>query len=115
MTSTEKSDVVLTEALGIAERLSPQAAKQAASALALLRRQGGHGLETALRLDPPAGGSARHWAEFRRVVTPQLVQRVVEEHGQEGLAILLGWVKRLGVVKEAARRASPPTQTRRAR
>lgn len=106
MSTTDRHEAVLAEAQNTARRLGPQAAKQAAAALAILRRQGRQMLEVALRLDPPAGANAKHWADFRRVVTPDVVRRIADDHGDEGLALLLGWIKRLGAINEGA--APPP-------
>jgi hypothetical protein len=103
VTPAERREAILAEARNIAGQLSPQAAKQAAIALAILRRQGSRALQRALSLRPPSGGSARDWEEFSRVFTPGLLQRFSSKPGSEELALLLGWVKRLGVINESLR------------
>lgn len=74
--------------------------RQASSALALLRLQGWQGLQKAL--DPTVavatGATAKHWRSFR-AVAPPFLDEAYKAHGEPGVAYLLGWVRRLTIVR----------------
>lgn len=93
----EHRDFLLGRAQRIADDLDAQACKQAAVALSILRTFGPDALQTALRLDIPAGGSAAHWLTFRKRAAGELAMLLDE--GVDDAAFVLGWVKRLGFVK----------------
>jgi len=98
---------LLSRAITTAKNLSPQAAKQAASALGILRRNGTTGLLRALRVRPPSGATERHWLDFANQVTPAVVRDIEAAYNTEGLALFLGWIKWLGTVSAATPRHQP--------
>lgn len=101
---TAREDL-LGQAQQLARQLGPQACSQAAAAQSILRAQGLDTLRQALALDLPAGGNAQQWREFRAVMTAEVAGRVTDRWGEPGLAFLLGWLKRLGKIRQAQGRS----------
>jgi hypothetical protein len=104
--SSDERERLLRKAREASRRLSPSAARQAATALAIVRRDGVEALDEAMdeRVDVLLGANATHWDEFRRALRP-VVRDVFERHGVAGVAYFLGWVKRLASIAEAGRSA----------
>lgn len=101
-------DALLETARRLASACGEQAARQATAALAILRASGMAELLRAL--DPNVqlllGASSKHWDRFRQTCGGQL--RALADQGDEAMAFVLGWVKRLALVTRRAGRAGGP-------
>ncbi len=86
-----------------------QATKQAATARAVLLRDGIGGLERALGASFDGGGTATHWNKFRGAFGPRL-PAILERAGGDpaAVAFTLGWVHRLGKVDAHRQRVDRP-------
>lgn len=88
-----------------------QVTKQAATAQAVLLRDGREGLEKVLDADYAGGSTARYWSRFRAALRPRLGEISAVAGGSEAdaLAFTLGWIRRLGASDPArdAARGSP--------
>jgi hypothetical protein len=103
----EARRALLDEAAAARADLGQKPAAEAATALAILLRDGLTALERAF--DPSTrielGAASEHWLAFRRATAPVLAE-ITREHGPAGAAFFLGWLKRLAVLSE------PPTGRR---
>lgn len=103
-------------------RADRKVTKQAATAQAVLLRDGLEGLQRALAGDYDGGGTAEHWRRFRTAFRPRLaeIDSAAPGTGAEAVGFVLGWVRRLGEI-DAARKgptvgsASPRQAGRRGR
>ncbi|MCC6222195.1 MAG: hypothetical protein IT201_01735 [Thermoleophilia bacterium] len=114
----EARRALLDEAATARASLEQKAAAEAATALAILLRDGLGALEQAL--DPSIraelGASTRHWLDFRRTAAPTIATIAIE-HGPVGAAFFLGWLKRLAMFSKPPASARPslaPAAFRRA-
>lgn len=110
----EAREILLRKAETARQPLDKKVAGEAATALAILRRDGLSVLEQALAPSTHVelGASTGHWHAFRQAVAPTLAE-VVREHGPDAAAYFLGWLKRLALISEprgATRRSQAATR-----
>lgn len=104
--SREDREVLLRRARKARERLPASSLRQAATALAILQRDGLEALDEAMDegTDVLLGANAEHWDVFRRAMRHD-VREVADRYGVVGAGYFLGWVKRFGSMKHAAAKA----------
>jgi len=111
MSTTGAPGWALAEAQRLATSLSPGACSQSNALISALRSAGDAAdVERCLDMlnrDLPAGGSAKPWNEFRRVVTSARAAELVNVHGKDGLIEVLTWIKRIGRVRQAEQAGRP--------
>lgn len=90
---------LLAKARNLASHLDRAAARQAASALSILRAGGARELRSVLdgRLEVHLGASSRHWRRFLEVCGAE-VHRVAAT-GEQHTAFLLAWLNRFGTME----------------
>lgn len=84
------------------------AAKQAATAQAVLLRDGLEGLRQVLKADYDGGGTVAHWRQFRAAFGPQIERIIGAAPGAEAdaVAFTLGWIRRLSEIDAKGGRAT---------
>jgi hypothetical protein len=95
----EARQALLHEAATARASLEQKAAAEAATALAILIRDGSNVLERALEASTHVelGAATKYWLDFRRVLAPT-VAAIARERGPVGVAFFLGCLKRLAVL-----------------
>lgn len=94
---------LLREAATARATLEQKAAAEAATALAILVRDGLDGLERALDASTHVelGAATKYWLDVRPALAPT-VAAIAKERGPVGVAFFLGWLKRLAALPDSS-------------
>lgn len=117
LASAELRDRLLQIARRVVQdlRSDTKVTKQAATAQAVLLRDGVEGLERALAGDYGGGGTAEHWRRFRTAFRQRLpeIEGVAPGTGASAVGFVLGWIRRLGEIDAKQRPTTGSSSSQR--